>query len=40
MRNELFSQTSGKAIKIMLLGCGELGKEVIIEAQRMGFRTI
>jgi len=40
MRNELFSQTSGKAIKIMLLGCGELGREVIIEAQRMGFYTI
>jgi len=40
MRNELFSQTSGKATKIMLLGCGELGKEVIVEAQRMGFYTI
>lgn len=40
MRNELFSQTSGKAAKIMLLGCGELGKEVMIEAQRMGFYTI
>ncbi len=40
MRNELFSPTSGKASKIMLLGCGELGREVIIEAQRMGFYTI
>lgn len=40
MRNELYSQTSGKATKIMLLGCGELGKEVIIESQRMGFFTI
>jgi phosphoribosylglycinamide formyltransferase 2 len=40
MRNELFSQPSGKAAKIMLLGCGELGREVIIEAQRMGFFTI
>lgn len=40
MRNELFSQMSNKATKIMLLGCGELGKEVIIEAQRMGFYTI
>jgi len=40
MRNELFSQTSGKAAKIMLLGCGELGKEVMLEAQRMGFYTI
>ncbi|MBN2457824.1 formate-dependent phosphoribosylglycinamide formyltransferase [Candidatus Woesearchaeota archaeon] len=40
MIKELYSQTSGKAKKIMLLGCGELGKEVIIEAQRMGFCTI
>ncbi|MBL7054512.1 formate-dependent phosphoribosylglycinamide formyltransferase [Candidatus Woesearchaeota archaeon] len=40
MRNELFSQTSSKAAKIMLLGSGELGKEIIIEAQRMGFYTI
>ncbi|MBD3303821.1 formate-dependent phosphoribosylglycinamide formyltransferase, partial [Candidatus Woesearchaeota archaeon] len=40
MRKELFSQTSGKAAKIMLLGCGELGKEVMLEAQRMGFYTI
>lgn len=27
-------------LKIMLLGCGELGKEVIIEAQRLGIRTV
>ncbi|MBR9706762.1 formate-dependent phosphoribosylglycinamide formyltransferase [Candidatus Pacearchaeota archaeon] len=40
MRNEIISQSSDKAAKIMLLGCGELGKEVIIEAQRMGFYTI
>jgi len=40
MRSEIYSQTSKKATKIMLLGCGELGKEVIIEAQRMGFYTI
>ena len=29
-----------KAIKMMLLGSGELGKEVIIEAQRLGIETI
>ena len=26
--------------KVMLLGSGELGKEVIIEAQRLGLETI
>jgi len=40
MINELSSQTSDRATKIMLLGTGEIGKEVIIEAQRMGFYTI
>jgi len=40
MIKELAAQTSDKAKKIMLLGTGELGKEVIIEAQRMGFRTV
>lgn len=39
-RNILFSPLSGKATKIMLLGAGELGKEVIIEAMRLGFFTI
>ena len=28
------------SIKIMLLGSGELGKEVIIEAQRLGIETV
>lgn len=36
----LFSPLSAKATKIMLLGAGELGKEVIIEAMRLGFFTI
>jgi phosphoribosylglycinamide formyltransferase 2 len=27
-------------LKIMLLGCGELGKEVILEAQRLGIQTV
>lgn len=31
---------SGQAKKMMLLGSGELGKEVIIEAQRLGVETI
>ena len=39
-RNTLFSPLSAKATKIMLLGAGELGKEVIIEAMRLGFFTI
>ncbi|MBU1000074.1 formate-dependent phosphoribosylglycinamide formyltransferase [Patescibacteria group bacterium] len=39
-RNILFSPLSAKATKIMLLGAGELGKEVIIEATRLGFFTI
>lgn len=36
----LYSPLSAKATKIMLLGAGELGKEVIIEAMRLGFFTI
>ena len=28
------------AVKVMLLGAGELGKEVVIEAQRLGIETI
>jgi phosphoribosylglycinamide formyltransferase 2 len=39
-RDTLFSPLSAKATKIMLLGAGELGKEVIIEAARLGFFTI
>lgn len=31
---------SPTATKLMMLGCGELGKEVIIEAQRLGVETI
>lgn len=36
----MHSPLSSKASKIMLLGAGEIGKEVIIEAMRMGFYTI
>jgi phosphoribosylglycinamide formyltransferase 2 len=31
---------SGSALKVMLLGCGELGKEVIIALQRLGVEVI
>src|SRR5271155_3305127 len=31
---------SPAAVKVMLLGAGELGKEVIIELQRLGVETI
>jgi len=34
------SPLSGTARKMMLLGSGELGKEVVIEAQRLGVETI
>lgn len=34
------SPFSSNAIKMMLLGSGELGKEVVIEAQRLGVETI
>src|SRR6478672_6134503 len=34
------SPLSASAKKILLLGSGELGKEVIIEAQRLGVETI
>ena len=30
----------GSAIKLMLLGSGELGKEVVIEAMRFGIEVI
>ncbi len=39
-RDVLYSPLSSKSTKIMLLGAGELGKEIIIEAQRLGFFTI
>ncbi|MFH1182504.1 MAG: formate-dependent phosphoribosylglycinamide formyltransferase [Candidatus Woesearchaeota archaeon] len=39
-RDELFAPLSGKATRIMLLGAGELGRETIIEAMRMGIETI
>lgn len=39
-RDIIFSPLSSKSTKIMLLGSGELGKEIIIEAMRLGFFTI
>jgi len=40
IRNEIHTPVGSKAKKIMLLGAGEIGKEVIVEASRMGFYTI
>ncbi len=37
---ELTSPNASNAVKLMLLGSGELGKEIMIEAKRLGFRTI
>ena len=31
---------SPSAVKVMLLGSGELGKEVVIELQRLGVETV
>lgn len=39
-RNTVFSPLSAKATKIMMLGGGELGREAVIEAVRLGFFTI
>lgn len=36
----LFAPLQQKSTKIMLLGSGELGKEVVIEAQRLGLEVI
>ena len=37
---ELTSPNASNARKLMLLGSGELGKEIVIEAKRLGFCTI
>lgn len=37
---EIGTATTASATKVMLLGCGELGKEVAIEAQRLGLEVI
>ena len=37
---KLGTPLSPAAIKVMLLGSGELGKEVVIELQRLGVETI
>ncbi|MGE4517816.1 MAG: phosphoribosylglycinamide formyltransferase 2, partial [Arcobacteraceae bacterium] len=37
---EFSAPLKSDSIKIMLLGSGELGKEVIIEAQRLGIETV
>ncbi|MBL7206718.1 MAG: formate-dependent phosphoribosylglycinamide formyltransferase [Candidatus Aenigmarchaeota archaeon] len=40
MREVLGTPLTSKAVKIMLLGSGELGREVISEAQKLGVETI
>lgn len=40
VRSNLFSPLSKKATKLMILGAGELGREFVIEAVRLGFFTI
>lgn len=40
LRDSLGTPLFGNANKILLLGGGELGKEVIIEAQRLGIETV
>ncbi len=37
---QLTSPNAANAVKLMLLGSGELGKEVVIEAKRLGFTTV
>ena len=37
---ELTSPNASNARKLMLLGSGELGKEIVIEAKRLGFCTV
>ena len=39
-REVLGSPLTKTNAKIMMLGSGELGKEVVIEAQRMGIETV
>ena len=34
--NHLGTALTRDATKVMMLGCGELGKEVVIELQRLG----
>lgn len=39
-RFRLGTPLSNSALRVMLLGCGELGKEVIIALQRLGCEVI
>ena len=38
--NHLGTALTRDATKVMMLGCGELGKEVVIELQRLGVEVI
>ena len=37
---EIGTPLSPTAKRVMLLGCGELGKEVVVELQRLGVETV
>ncbi len=39
-RDELGTAMTDSAVRIMLLGSGELGKEIAIEAQRLGVEVV
>ena len=38
--NRLGTALTPDATKVMMLGCGELGKEVVIELQRLGVEVV
>ena len=38
--NELGTALTKSAVKVMMLGSGELGKEVVIEFQRLGVEVV
>ena len=40
IRHDFRTPLTPSAIRVMLLGSGELGKEVVIELQRLGVETI
>jgi len=37
---QLTSPNAKNAVKLMLLGSGELAKEIVVEAKRHGFNTV
>ncbi|MFQ5761871.1 MAG: phosphoribosylglycinamide formyltransferase 2, partial [Candidatus Bathyarchaeia archaeon] len=39
-RESIGTALMSNATKVLLLGAGELGKEIVIEAQRLGVETV